>query len=201
MTKQEQLIIILLVLAALIGTGLLYHRKFSEAPAKPEVVESKAEKLSIDAKRDIAVDVKGACWRPGVYTLSYGARVKEVIDKVNPREDADLGNINLARRLIDGESIFIESRNLSAREEPAAGVRVKDGTKNEKGGKYSKKLNINKAAKAELEKLPSIGSRIAGYIIEYRNKNGPFKQISDIKKVERVGEKTFEKIKDLITVE
>lgn len=63
------------------------------------------------------------------------------------------------------------------------------------------KVNINKANQEELAKLPDIGPKIAEEIIKYREKNGPFKNIEDIKKVSGIGEKKFEKLKDLITVE
>jgi len=64
-----------------------------------------------------------------------------------------------------------------------------------------KKININKASKDELAKLPDIGPKTAEEIIQYREKNGPFKKIDDIKKVQGIGDKKFEKIKDLITIE
>lgn len=63
------------------------------------------------------------------------------------------------------------------------------------------KVNINKANQEELAKLPDIGPKIAEEIIKYREKNGPFKNIEDIKKVSGIGDKKFEKLKDLITVE
>ncbi len=63
------------------------------------------------------------------------------------------------------------------------------------------KVNINKASKDQLAKLPDIGPKTAEEIINYREKNGPFKKIEDIKKVSGIGDKKFEKIKDLITVE
>ena len=64
----------------------------------------------------------------------------------------------------------------------------------------SQKININTASLAELQKLPRIGSSVAQRIIDFRKKNGPFKKIEEIMKVKGIGEKTFEQIKDLITV-
>lgn len=61
------------------------------------------------------------------------------------------------------------------------------------------KTNINKASLEELMELPGIGETIAGRIIDYRKSNGGFKMTEDIMDVEGIGEKTFEKIKDLIT--
>lgn len=62
------------------------------------------------------------------------------------------------------------------------------------------KININTASIKELTKLNGIGDTIASSIIEYRDTNNGFKTIDEIKKVKRIGEKTFNKIKDFITV-
>ena len=62
------------------------------------------------------------------------------------------------------------------------------------------KININTASTKELTKLNGIGDTIASSIIEYRNANNGFKTIDEIKKVKIIGEKTFNKIKDFITV-
>jgi competence protein ComEA len=64
----------------------------------------------------------------------------------------------------------------------------------------AEKVNINTASAAELEKLPQVGPQIAKRIIDYRRESGAFKRIEDIMKVKGIGEKTFDRIKDLITV-
>lgn len=61
-------------------------------------------------------------------------------------------------------------------------------------------ININTADKEQLKTLPNIGDVIAQNIIEYRNSNGLFKNIEEIKNVARIGDKIFEQIKDLITI-
>jgi comEA protein len=66
---------------------------------------------------------------------------------------------------------------------------------------YMRKININTASSEELMDLPEIGEVLAGRIIDYRKANGAFKKAEDIMKVGGIGEKTFEKIKDLITTE
>ncbi len=67
--------------------------------------------------------------------------------------------------------------------------------------KVTAKVNINKASEAELAKLPQIGPAMAKEIVAHRTQKGPFKKIEDIKQVKGIGEKKFEAIKDLITVE
>jgi competence protein ComEA len=61
-------------------------------------------------------------------------------------------------------------------------------------------ININIASAAELEKLPGIGARTAGRIVEYREKNGPFKKIEELMNVRGVGEKNFLKLRSQISV-
>lgn len=65
----------------------------------------------------------------------------------------------------------------------------------------SGKININTAGYEELQEITGVGPVIAGRIIEYRNENGPFQAIEDIKNVSGIGDITFEKMKDEITVE
>ena len=61
-------------------------------------------------------------------------------------------------------------------------------------------ININKASQAELETLNGIGPSLALKIIEYREQNGKFKTISDIKNVSGIGENKFNNIRDFIDV-
>ena len=62
------------------------------------------------------------------------------------------------------------------------------------------KVNINTASVSELETLPRVGPKVAQRIIDFRTKNGGFKKIEEIMKVQGIGEKVYEDIKDLITV-
>ncbi len=62
------------------------------------------------------------------------------------------------------------------------------------------KVNINTAGVDELVALPGIGRAYAERIIEYRQKNGPFKKVEDILNVRGIGEKTFERIRDRLTI-
>ena len=61
-------------------------------------------------------------------------------------------------------------------------------------------VNLNTASAADLESLPGIGAKTAERILEYRQKNGPFKKIEDLMNVKGIGEKSFLKLKPRLTV-
>ena len=61
-------------------------------------------------------------------------------------------------------------------------------------------VNLNTATQAQLETLPGIGASAAERILEYRQKNGQFKKIEDLMNVKGIGEKSFLKLKPLLTV-
>ena len=61
-------------------------------------------------------------------------------------------------------------------------------------------LNLNTATQAELEKLPGVGPSTAKQIIEYRQKNNGFKKIEELMNIKGIGEKSFLKLKPLVTV-
>ena len=61
-------------------------------------------------------------------------------------------------------------------------------------------VNINTASAAEFEGLPGIGATMAARIVEYRQKNGPFKKVEDLLNVRGIGEKTFDRIRDRLTI-
>lgn len=144
----------------------------------------------------ITVHVCGAVQTPGVYELQKDSRVWEAITLaggVLPEADSDY--VNQARRILDGERIYIPYSEETAdylREQRIAG---EDRTteENEKS-----KVNINTASAEELETLPGIGSKRAESIIRYREKNGEFQAVEDIMKVSGIKDAAFEKIKDAI---
>jgi len=64
----------------------------------------------------------------------------------------------------------------------------------------SEKINLNTATLEELQKLPRIGPKVAQRIIDFRKQNGNFKKIEEIMKVRGIGEKTFARMKDMLSV-
>ena len=141
----------------------------------------------------IFVDISGAVEKPGVYEVSKETRLFEVIDMAGGlSEDADADHVNRASFVEDGQKIIIPEKgsdisgDLSS-ENPAS-AQEDNGL-----------VNINTAGADDLKTLNGIGDAMAERIIEYRTQRA-FKSREDIMSVDGIGSKTYEKIKDHITV-
>ena len=150
--------------------------------------------------KTIFVDVAGAVERPGVYQLDSKARINDALIAAGGlSENADRvwvsKSINLASAVKDGAKIYIKpiddgqsSASYQNSGSAVAGISA-----------ASDKINLNTAGQAELEKLPGVGPSTAQKIINYRQ-NNPFSSIEDLMKVPGIGEKTFEKMKEMLSV-
>jgi len=151
----------------------------------------------------ILVHVLGAVLRPGLFELPVGARVVDAVSAAGGfTAAADPAGTNLARPLADGEQVYL----------PAIGETVPGGVAGSGGtggsgtgssggsGLPAVKVNLNRATAAELDALPRIGPAMAQRIVDYRSANGPFAAIEDLRNVTGIGDKTFEALKDLVTV-
>ena len=138
-----------------------------------------------EVKVYIFVDIDGAVINPGVYELIEGSRVIDAINLAGGlKEKAYTQNLNKARKLVDGEKIYIY---IEGEMEIIA---------SEDNGIL---ININTASADVLMSLPGIGEVYAKRIVEYRNTK-KFSSIEEIKNIQGIGDKTFEKLKELITV-
>ncbi|CEG27938.1 helix-hairpin-helix domain-containing protein [Bacillus sp. B-jedd] len=140
----------------------------------------------------ILVDVKGAVKKPGVYQGEREERVVDIIARAGGlSENADASQVNFAQKIEDEMVVFIPMKGE---------VDTGSVSASAAGGQKSSKININKADASELQNIPGIGPSKAAAIIDYREKNGPFKEPEQLMEISGIGEKTFEKMKDAVTV-
>ena len=145
-------------------------------------------------KTKIKVYIIGQVKSCGVVELDDGSRIEDAIILAGgPTEIADLSKVNLAYILEDGEQIYIPSLYDNDTQYIIEG-------NYDNNSKKDKKININKCDVTELTSIPGIGESTAQKIINYRTKNGKFSSIEDLKKIDGIGEKKFEKIKEYIDI-
>jgi len=167
---------------------------------------------------NIFIHVSRAVEKPGLYQLNPDARVNDALiaaGGLSVQADRDWFNktVNLAQKLSDGIKIYIPfaNANVPAQGWSASGRKTENSNLNMNGtvaGEQTSifvqetqgKININTALLSQLETLSGIGPAFSQRIIDYRNTNGPFAKIEDIMKVSGIGEKTFAKFKDKITI-
>lgn len=179
-----------------------------------EINEAKESKIGIkENKKTVTVHVIGEVNSPGVVTLEEGSRIIDAINSAGGKtEEADLTKVNLAYVIEDGVQIYIPSINETSKlsengeeaieymtDGPGEGIIISSASQDKEDEKQVM-VNINTANSEKLQTLPGIGESIATKIIEYREQNGKFKTIEDLKNVSGIGESKFNNIKDKITV-
>jgi len=170
----------------------------------------------IQALNDLKVYVSGAVAKPGVYTLQEGDRLEDAVDAAGgATSGADLSAVNLALRIVDERYYYIPE--LGELPPPAAsplmgaeGSNFSSGLPDGQpatglpgglaGGLPGGLIDLNTASFSSLLTLPGIGDVRAQSIIDYREQNGPFKSISDIRLVPGIGKTTYENMQELVTV-
>jgi competence protein ComEA len=152
---------------------------------------------AIETPQSIYVDVKGAVRAPGLYELSENERILDAIQLAGGyTEEANTNAINHAQKVEDEMVIYVPKIGEEVTElTETLTVTASSDSKNSNG-----KINLNKASADELTSLPGIGPQKAQAIIAYRDENGRFRSIEELKNVSGIGEKTFEKLKELIEV-
>ncbi len=168
--RHRKLVILLLVVLILAGAALFVYRQ--------NYVSSSTEIVILPPSSDITVYVEGEVNAPGVYKLNEGALVAHAIEAAGGfSPDADPASVNLAATVRDASHIHVYGL-----------------------GDVPQKVNINTAEAWLLQALPSIGETLALRIIDYRTSNGPFQETEELMRVEGIGTKLFEQIKEKITV-
>jgi len=151
---------------------------------------------------EVVVHVAGAVVMPGVQRLPAGARVVDAVDASGgAAPDADLGRINLAAVLADGQQVYVV-RQGELPPVPApwpAGPVAGAGESGDPSGGGGP-VDINTASAIQLEELPGVGPATAAAIVAHREQNGPFSSVDDLLDVRGIGEAKLDALRDLATV-
>lgn len=142
---------------------------------------------------EVIVHVRGRVTRPGVVTLPAGSRVIDAIEAAGGvREGASLGDLNLARLLVDGEQVAVGVRS----------TRVDASTPAESTGAAAARsdglVDLNSATATDLEALPGIGPVLAQRIVQWREDNGRFTDVEVLGEVSGIGDALMAQLRPLV---
>ncbi|MEG0293799.1 helix-hairpin-helix domain-containing protein [Enterococcus sp.] len=187
-------IILILVLFLVFG-------KSPEEELLWEVVDSSSThelegSTSVVEGMTILVDIKGEIKKPGVYELSSDSRLNELILLAGGFTlEAEERQLNLAEKLSDQQMIYVPNKD-----EVNFSVEQIQSNDEKQTPSSTSLININTADLNELQQLTGIGPSKAQAIISYREENGLFQRLEDLLQVTGFGEKTFEKLKNMIKI-
>lgn len=194
------------ILFIIISLGVQYHKVTqSQLYFIEETSEEYLTSVDIPQSEEliIYIDIKGAVNRPGLYQLSEGSRMVDAIEAAGGlTTEADDRTINLAEKLLDQQKIIVYTESEIAEQlmqEDRDNLLERDVYPSNPSD-ATQKININIATIDELQALPNIGPKKAQAIIEYRQTNGSFQTIDQIKEIKGIGEKTYEELAHLISV-
>ncbi len=203
-TKQKILLYTIVAIIILFIVYYVYNKQENQDLTITNEIDSNIEaESSLQEINMIIVHITGAINKQGIVELKQGSRIADAIEKAGGSlETADLDKVNLAYVLEDGQKVYIPKIG----DEIEVFEYITEGSGNnviidDEDKRDDTQININKASQTELELLPGIGPSIALKIIEYREENGKFDNIEDIRNVTGIGDSKYNNIKDKICVE
>lgn len=199
-TPRELVAIAVVALVIVLGAGIAFVRALPRGGAAaaplPVALES-----SPSPSPELVVYVTGAVAHPGVYDFAAGSRIVDAIRVAGGlTPGADASTLNLAEPLTDGERVYVPRRGETPPPVQSGGGGPAGGGSGSGGSGGAAKVNVNTATIAELDSLPGVGPVLAQRIVDYRTQHGPFRDVRDLMKVEGIGQKKFDSLKDFVTV-
>lgn len=148
------------------------------------------------AETMIYVDIKGAVKVPGIYQLKNQQRIWDALALAGGvSEEADTAQVNYAQKVKDQMIIYVPKKGESVAQSLETLQESAPAQQNQE-----EKINLNTATEAELQTISGIGAKKAQEVIRFRDEQGPFKTVEELKNVPGIGEKTVERLKDMLTV-
>lgn len=177
-------LVVAALLAALVAGGVVLRGRPQEvvvpavvAPGTPLPGTSAA---ATPPPTDVVVAVAGEVTRPGLVRLPAGSRVDDAVRAAGGVvPGADVGLLNLARRLVDGEQVLV-GVDPPPGAAPAAGPAVPGGP-----------VDLNSATVADLDALPGLGPVLAQRIVDWRTEHGRFTSVEQLREVTGIGESKY----------
>lgn len=172
------------------------------APAGPGVAQPSADTAPAAPATTLVVSVSGKVRRPGLVHLPAGSRVADAVAAAGgPLPGADLGTVNLARRVGDGEQVAIGVPAAPDAAPAPTAAAAGGGEPGRTGGVAPPgRLDLNMATAGQLDGLPGVGPVTAARIVDWRTRNGRFARVEQLREIEGIGERRFAQLRELVTV-
>ena len=193
---------IVILITLLVGIYLMVNKE-------PQVDTTMWEETSLTTTAEVAtdatkeraetmiyVDIKGAVKVPGIYQLKNQQRIWDALALAGGvSEEADTTQVNYAQKVKDQMIIYVPKKGEAVAQSLETLQESAPAQQNQE-----EKINLNTATEAELQTISGIGAKKAQEIIRFRDEQGPFKTVKELKNVPGIGEKTVERLKDMLTV-
>jgi competence protein ComEA len=182
----------------------------SSAKLPPVQMVSSASPTPPAPETPVVVSVVGLVGKPGLVTLEPGARIADALTAAGgPLDGADLLNLNMARRVADGEQIVVgiasapgEPAVMGSSVSPDAAPAASPETSSTPGNTPAsgELVDLNNATAEQLDTLPGVGPVTAAAIVAWRDANGRFSSVDQLGDVEGIGPARLDKLRDRVHV-
>ncbi|MEM5145424.1 helix-hairpin-helix domain-containing protein [Enterococcus faecalis] len=193
---------IVILITLLVGIYLMVNKEAQvdttmwEETSLTTMAEVATDATKERAETMIYVDIKGAVKVPGIYQLKNQQRIWDALALAGGvSEEADTTQVNYAQKVKDQMIIYVPKKGESVPQSLETLQGSAPAQQNQE-----EKINLNTATEAELQTISGIGAKKAQEIIRFRDEQGPFKTVEELKNVPGIGEKTVERLKDMLTV-
>lgn len=195
-------VFMVILITLLVGIYLMVNKEAQvDTTMWEETSLTTTAEVATDATKEraetmIYVDIKGAVKVPGIYQLKNQQRIWDALALAGGvSEEADTAQVNYAQKVKDQMIIYVPKKGESVAQSLETLQESAPAQQNQE-----EKINLNTATEAELQTISGIGAKKAQEIIRFRDEQGPFKTVEELKNVPGIGEKTVERLKDMLTV-